>query len=72
MNTPETLEHDTLQDDPSGAPVKPARAEGRDDAAAGENADGSDSQAAPRGRRPWCAFDNPLIWTVTAGERDDE
>lgn len=70
MNEGQGLEHDTLQEDPRaarGRPEKPARRSGpRDHRRRDMKADGA------RAGKPWCAFDNPEIWTVIAGEPDDE
>ena len=68
MSGPVDIEHDTLEEAPGSA-----RGERRRPAAS-EAATRRDEMKDEAGRagRPWCAFDNPEIWTVLAGDPDED
>ncbi|MCD6404721.1 MAG: hypothetical protein J7M19_02725 [Planctomycetes bacterium] len=70
MSKPGNLEHDTLEEAPessapnaSSLPQEPDEAPLRPEEA---------RQESGRGEKPWCAADNPEIWTVIAGELDED
>ena len=70
MSEFDSLEHDTLQDAPGSAVgVSPPPEEEPSDSSLRRREAREESG---RGERPWCALDNPEIWTVLAGEPDDE
>lgn len=69
MNGPGDIEHDTLEEVPeSGVPSAPALPREPDEALPRPE---EARQESGRGEKPWCAADNPEIWTVIAGEPDE-
>jgi len=70
LNEPHPLEHDTLQDHPTAARGRPETAPRR--SGPHDRTRREKKEDAGRTGKPWCAFDNPEIWTVIAGDPDDE